>query len=85
MSRARKALPEVTAPTLIVQSREDPRISPEIAESALQSLGAREKRLVWTEGAGHIITVDFGRERVFTEVENWLRAHDGRETTAATG
>ena len=85
MSRARKALPEVTAPTLIVQSREDPRISPEVAQSALQRLGAREKRLVWTEGAGHIITVDYGRERVFTEVEKWLRTHDNRETTAATG
>jgi esterase/lipase len=48
-------------------------------------LGAREKRLVWTEGAGHIITVDYGRERVFTEVEKWLRTHDNRETTAATG
>jgi carboxylesterase len=85
MSRARKALPGVTAPTLIVQSLEDPRISPEIAQSALERLGAKEKRLVWTEGAGHIITVDYGRERVFTEVENWLRTHDSRETTAATG
>jgi carboxylesterase len=84
MSRARRALPDVTAPTLIVQSREDPRISPAIAESALRRLGATEKRLVWTEGAGHIITVDYGRERVFSEVETWLRAHDGRETTAAT-
>jgi carboxylesterase len=85
MSRAREALPEVAAPTLIVQSREDPRISPEVAQSALERLGAKEKRLVWTEGAGHIITVDYGRERVFSEVENWLRTHDNRETTAAAG
>jgi carboxylesterase len=84
MTRARKALPQVTAPTLIVQSREDPRISPEVAQSALEKLGAKEKRLVWTEGAGHIITVDYGRERVFSEVETWLRAHENRETTAAT-
>jgi carboxylesterase len=84
MRRARKALPEVTVPTLIVQSREDPRISPEVAQSALERLGAKEKRLVWTEGAGHIITVDYGRERVFSEVEKWLGAHSNRETTAAT-
>jgi carboxylesterase len=83
MTRARKALPQVTAPTLIVQSREDPRISTDIAESALEELGAKEKELVWTEGAGHIITVDYGRERVFGEVEKWLRAHDGRSATAA--
>src|ERR1700675_3556159 len=36
MNRARKALPGVTAPTLIVQSREDPRISPAVAEFALK-------------------------------------------------
>lgn len=83
MNRAREALPGVTAPTLVVQSREDPRISPAVAEFALKELGAKEKRLVWTEGAGHIITVDYGRERVFSEVEKWLRAHDSRGATAA--
>lgn len=80
---ARKALASVTAPTLIVQSREDPRISPSVAESALRWLGAKQKRLVWTEGAGHIITVDYGRERVFHEVETWLGAHTGPKKTAA--
>jgi carboxylesterase len=83
MTRARKALPRVTAPTLIVQSREDPRVAPEVAESAVKEIGAKEKKLVFTEGAGHIITVDYGRERVFSEVEKWLRAHDGRSATAA--
>jgi carboxylesterase len=82
MTRARKALPRVTAPTLIVQSREDPRVAPEVAESAVKEIGAKEKKLVFTEGAGHIITVDYGRERVFSEVEKWLRAHDGRSATA---
>jgi carboxylesterase len=79
--RARKALPRVTAPTLIIQSREDPRVSQHVAEFALERIGATEKQLVWTEGAGHIITVDYGRERVFSEVERWLRLHagDGRQ------
>jgi carboxylesterase len=81
--RARKALPSVGAPTLIIQSREDPRVSPLVAESALALLGAKEKRLVMTEGAGHIITVDYGRERVFGEVTSWLAAHTKREVTAA--
>ena len=80
--RARKALPAIEAPTLIIQSREDPRISVEVAESALNRLGASEKRIVWTQGAGHIITVDYGRERVFTETERWLDAHTLRKPTA---
>jgi len=81
--RARRALPNVKAPTLIIQSREDPRIAPDVAEFALESLGTQEKKLVWTEGAGHIITVDFGRERVFSEVETWLLTHARRRAAAA--
>lgn len=80
---ARKSLSEVTAPTLIIQSREDPRCSPAVAEFTLNALAAREKKLVWTEGAGHIITVDYGRERVFSEVEKWLLMHSSHGPTAA--
>jgi carboxylesterase len=80
---ARKSLSRVRAPTLIIQSREDPRCPPEVAEFALKALGAEEKKLIWTEGAGHIITVDYGRERVFTEVERWLKAHTDRGAATA--
>ena len=73
--RARLSLPQIHQPTLLIQSREDPRVAPSIAERAFSSLGATDKRLVWTEGAGHIITVDYGRERVFEEVRAWLGAH----------
>jgi len=83
VNRAREALGDVTAPTLRIQSSEDPRISPNVTEFALKKLGAKTKKLVWTEGAGHIITVDYGRERVFSEVESWLRLHDSRGATAA--
>jgi len=83
VKRARKSLRGVKAPTLIIQSREDPRCPPDVAEFALKTLGAQEKKLIWTEGAGHIITVDYGREHVFTEVEHWLRAHTDRGAATA--
>jgi carboxylesterase len=73
--RANDALPRVTAPTLVVQSREDNRIAVEDAERAFARLGAREKALEWVSGAAHIITVDYGRERVFRLVSDWLLAH----------
>ncbi len=82
--RARKSLADVRAPTLIIQSREDPRCSPATAEFALRTLGSGDKELVWTEGAGHIITVDYGRERVFAEVERWLGGHHRPGAAAAT-
>jgi carboxylesterase len=81
---ARKSMSDVRAPTLIIQSREDPRLSPAVAELALSTLGSEQKKLVWTEGAGHIITVDYGRERVFSEVERWLRAYGDPGAAAAT-
>jgi carboxylesterase len=82
--RARESLTNVHAPTLIIQSREDPRCPPAVAEFTLRTLGSEGKKLVWTEGAGHIITVDYGRERVFTEVERWLNTHCGPGAAAAT-
>ena len=81
--RARRALPRVVTPTLIIQSREDPRVSPAVAKHALKKLGAVDKNILWTTGAGHIITVDYGRERLFSEAERWLMSHAGRGATAA--
>ncbi len=73
--RANQALPRVTAPTLMVQSREDNRIAADDAERAFARLGAPDKALEWVSGAAHIITVDYGRERVFRLVADWLLAH----------
>ena len=84
VKRARQALPKVTAPTLVILSKEDPRVASSVGDFALNTLGARDKKLVWTEGAGHIITVDYGRERVFSEVERWLLAHDHSATAAGS-
>jgi carboxylesterase len=81
--RARKSLKDVRAPALMIQSRDDPRCSSSVADFALKTLGSKEKKLVWTEGAGHIITVDYGRERVFSEVERWLDTHCGPDAAAA--
>ena len=69
------ALPSVSAPTLVIQSREDNRIAAECAESGFARLGARDKRFVWTNGAGHVITVDFGFQRVFELTRDWLEVH----------
>lgn len=71
------SLPKVRVPTLMVQSREDNRIAADSAERAFAALGANEKKMVWLEGTGHVITVDFGHERVFALVTEWLDAHGG--------
>jgi carboxylesterase len=80
-SRARRSLSRITAPTLLIQSRTDPRIASSVAEHAFAAIGAEEKKLIWVEGAGHIITVDYGRETVFEQVKGWLSAHCGEAIT----
>ncbi len=79
---ARASLPRISVPTLLLQSREDNRISPAVAEYAHASLGSQEKQLVWLKGCGHVITVDYGREGVFTLVGDWLEAHPNRVSTS---
>lgn len=75
VARARRAAPTVTAPTLVIQSRQDNRIPPDAAERAFALFTAPERRLIWTEGNGHVITVDYGRQAVFASVVEWLAAH----------
>jgi carboxylesterase len=75
VSRAVAALPSVRTPTLMIQSRDDNRIPPAIAQRAFDRIGARDKKLVWVTGAGHVITVDYGREHVFELVVEWLDRH----------
>ncbi len=83
---ADQALPRVTAPTLVIQSREDNRISPEDAERAFGRLASSEKKFVWTNGAGHVITVDYGNAHVFDLTAQWLeqqfRRHSASEGSA---
>ncbi|HUX33841.1 MAG TPA: alpha/beta fold hydrolase [Gemmatimonadaceae bacterium] len=72
---AAAALPRVRTPTLIVQSRQDNRVAPAVAERAQARLGAADKQLEWVSDGGHVITVDYGRARVFTLAADWLAAH----------
>lgn len=72
--RARAALPSVQAPTLMIQSRTDNRITVSAAQEAFDQLGAREKRLQWVTGAAHVITVDYGKEAVAAAVGDWMDA-----------
>lgn len=80
---ARESLASIAVPTLLIQSRNDPRIAPAVATRAYGAIGAVRKKLVWTDDGGHIITVDYGRERVFSEVRDWIMTSAPQLTTTA--
>lgn len=69
------ALVDVRAPTLLVQSRQDHRVAPVVAERAMTRLATGDTRLEWVDDCGHVLTVDRSRERVFALVAEWLAQH----------
>ena len=73
-SAARAALPAITAPTLVVNSREDNRIPYALAKVATETLRAPTERH-WVAGCGHVITVDFCRDEVAGLVLDFLARH----------
>lgn len=73
--RARRVLPRVNAPTLIMQSVLDNRVSRRIAEDAYRRLGSADKRLVFSEQGGHVLTVDYGHKEVARTVVDWYEDH----------
>ena len=79
--RAREAAPAVRAPTLMIQSRADNRISMADAEASFARLGGRPRELHWTDGNAHVISVDYGRQVVFERTASWLDRF-GRQTFA---
>jgi carboxylesterase len=79
---ARGATPRIVAPTLVIVSRQDNRIASPDAEAAFRLIGSSEKRIVWIEGAGHVITVDYGRDEVIEQTRDWLRTHSAKAVRA---
>jgi carboxylesterase len=73
--RGWQSLGGIRAPTLVIQSKTDNRVATRATERAYELLGAKEKRIEWVEGAGHVITVDFGWQHVATAIGDWMDSH----------
>jgi carboxylesterase len=77
LKKARNALPRIAAPTLLIQSENDNRVTADVSRGVFDELRMDRKKLVLTREGGHIITVDYGRERVLEEVRAWLETGPG--------
>lgn len=73
--RAISALPGILVPTLVLQSREDHRVTAAGTEAAIARLGTRDVTLHWVTGAGHVLAVDYGHESVCARVVEWIALH----------
>lgn len=64
----------VHAPVLVMQSAEDNRLPHDQSVHAIARIGSKDKTVVWTRGAGHVITVDYGWEQLAATTVEWLGA-----------
>ncbi len=70
---AKDSLARVKSPVLVVQSREDPRVSGRLTRRRFNKLDVSDKKLLWTSSGGHVVTADSCREEVAAETLRWLR------------
>lgn len=63
-----RALPSIEVPVLVIQSRADPWVSADAAESIHARLERADRRLLLVDGLGHSIALDPERAEVFRAV-----------------
>jgi carboxylesterase len=76
-------LPDITAPALLVYSKDDHVVTPEAGHADLiyERLGSPHKRLEWIEGSGHVMTRDAQREKVFGLVGEFVKTTEDRPSS----
>jgi carboxylesterase len=67
-----QALPAITAPALLLQSRDDHGIPENSLDQLVRRLGSREKEPVWLEGLGHSMVWDNGRSELFSRIDHFV-------------
>lgn len=67
----------VRAPVLMMQSTEDNRLPRDQSLRAFSRLGSPDRTLEWVDGAGHVLTIDHGWERVSARTVAWLAERAG--------
>jgi esterase/lipase len=68
----RAGLPKISAPVLLMHSRDDLAVPPEHMQLIYDSLKVSDKEMLWVENASHPITVDGDRARVFKAAADFV-------------
>jgi carboxylesterase len=81
--RVLRALPSIHQPVLIFQGRRDPQVDPRAARMVYDTIGSKDKTVVWLENSGHNLLVDGEREEVWARSYAWMmervKSRDGEE------
>lgn len=64
---------QIILPTLILQGTEDKTVFPKGAQRLYDKIGSEKKRLIFYDGFYHEPFNEIGRERVLSDLLNWIR------------
>lgn len=83
----RRSLPGVSAPALLIQSRQDPSlgVSSDAMPSIHEALGSRQKRMVWLQEAAHTITRQATQEKVFRRITKFIQDREQAHAAESRG
>jgi len=72
MDLVKKEISKLNNPILIIHSKKDTTTKPQGAEFIFNNVASNNKKLVWLERSGHVITNDYEADVVENEVVNFL-------------
>ena len=68
----KKEIKNIKVPTLIIHSKQDHTIKPESLQFIYDHLRVREKKILYIQNSGHVISVDFDKKTVFKEISDFI-------------
>ncbi|HVH40229.1 MAG TPA: alpha/beta fold hydrolase [Gemmatimonadaceae bacterium] len=74
----------IHSPVLVVQSEEDNRLPRDQSVHAIARIGSNDKTVMWTRGAGHVVTVDTGWKELADSTVRWLESRFPVSSVGAT-
>lgn len=75
LAEMRKALPMVSAPTLLIHSRQDQgggSFDPDSMQKIYERLGSQHKQMLWVEDSGHVVTREPQRDLIFQAAADFI-------------
>jgi len=72
----RQDLDLIYAPILVIQSRNDEIINPESAHIIYENVESLDKKLIWFEESGHVVTLDREKDKLHQDVFQFLEKLD---------
>ena len=78
LAEMRAGLPRVTAPALLIYSKNDETVTAEEKhmEQIYAALGSQDKHSLWVKNSSHVITEDAARQEVFQAVAHFVARLD---------